>query len=97
MAGEVYPTQITGVYQVVNPMAADPYAGLRNGIAVGEPTLSSSSTKGFVWIPSIVTMTTSTPVTVTGMVPICFDQTNYRLALYSTGYGGWRFIATTTA
>ena len=91
MANEVFTTAVSCIYLPANPMGGTGYAGGKNGICVGEPSLAQGATRGFLWIPTVANAPNGVPVlTPTGYVPICFDITNHRLYVYETG--AWHYF-----
>lgn len=55
---------------------------------VGTPSLATTATAGFIYVPTCAGTPTGTPVAVTGMAPIVVDSTNNKLYFYSGG--AWR-------
>jgi hypothetical protein len=60
------------------------------GFYVGNTTgrISTSATDGFLHIPACAGTPTGVPNLITGTVPLCFDDTNHKLYVYSGG--GWK-------
>lgn len=55
-------------------------------VRIGKPSLATTATDGFIYIPSCAGVPTGTPTTITGMLPLVVDSTNNRLYFYS---GSW--------
>jgi len=55
-------------------------------VALGSGSLGTTSTDGFLFIPSVSGVPTGVPNSRSGFVPICYDSANNRLYVYD---GGW--------
>jgi hypothetical protein len=73
-------------------LAANNAVGLtistNRNVSAGVPSLATTATDGFLYVPTCAGVPTGTPTAVTGMVPIVVDTTNNRWYFYSGG--AWR-------
>ncbi len=61
---------------------------VNRNVSAGVPSLATSATDGFLYVPTCAGTPTGTPTAITGMAPIVVDTTNNKLYFYSTGV--WR-------
>jgi hypothetical protein len=54
----------------------------------GQPSLATTATNGFLYVPTCAGTPTGTPTAITGMAPIVVNTTNNKLYFYSGG--AWR-------
>lgn len=57
-------------------------------VAVAKPSLGTTATDGFLYVPTCAGTPTGVPSTITGYAPVVVDTTNNRWYFYSTG--AWR-------
>lgn len=57
-------------------------------VSVGDGTLATNATNGFLYVPTCAGTPTGTPTTKTGFAPIVVNTTNNKLYFYSSG--SWR-------
>ena len=73
-------------------LAANNAVGLtisvNRNVSAGVPSLATTATDGFLYVPTCAGTPTGTPTAITGMAPIVVDTTNNKLYFYSTGV--WR-------
>jgi len=55
---------------------------------IGQPSLATDATTGFLYVPTCAGTPTGTPATQTGLAPMIVDDTNHRLYFWSGGV--WR-------
>lgn len=95
-ASNAMPTKL--VMQTTRPGASAPVDTLaldaKGNVIVGSAQLATNATDGFVYVPNMAGVPTSTPTTVTGRTPLVYDDTNNHLY----GYDGseWRKIGAFT-
>jgi len=58
---------------------------VNNNVTVGEASLATTATDGFLYIPSCAGTPTGTPTTKTGFAPLVIDSTNNKLYAYIGG------------
>jgi len=63
---------------------------VNNNVTVGEASLATTATDGFLYIPSCAGTPTGTPTSKTGFAPLVIDSTNNKLYAYIGG--AWRVM-----
>jgi hypothetical protein len=57
-------------------------------VRTGLPSLATTATDGFLYVPTCAGTPTGVPTSITGMAPIVVNTTNNKLYFYSSGV--WR-------
>jgi hypothetical protein len=83
-----FQTEVDSVYGIVDAGTA-----LKPGIAVGEPSLATTATLGFAWLPTCAGTPTGVPATPpAGMSAFVYDTTGKKIWMYDQVSSAWKGV-----